>query len=52
MGRYAIEAIFRRDYPVVLGCVLTGAILFVGVNLMVDLIYRLCDPKIRYAHTP
>lgn len=49
IGRYAVEAIFRRDYPAVLGCVLTGATLFITVNLIVDLTYALCDPKIKYA---
>lgn len=48
IGRYAVEGIFRRDYPVIMGCVLVGAALFVTVNLIVDLLYGLCDPKIRY----
>lgn len=48
IGRYAVEGIFRRDYPVIMGCVLVGAALFVTVNLIVDLLYGLCDPKIKY----
>jgi ABC-type dipeptide/oligopeptide/nickel transport system permease component len=48
IGRYAVEGIFRRDYPVIMGCVLVGATLFVLVNLAVDLIYGLLDPRIRY----
>jgi ABC-type dipeptide/oligopeptide/nickel transport system permease component len=48
IGRYAVEGIFRRDYPVIMGCVLVGAVLFVTVNLLVDVLYGLCDPKIRY----
>ena len=50
IGRYAVEGIFQRDYPVIMGCVLTGALLFVLVNLSVDLVYGLLDPRI--AHAP
>lgn len=49
IGRYAVEGIFRRDYPVIMGCVLTGAGLFVLVNTGVDLLYGLIDPRIRHA---
>ncbi|MEI6127928.1 MAG: ABC transporter permease [Pseudomonadota bacterium] len=48
IGRYAVEGIFKRDYPVIMGCVLVGAALFVMVNLLVDLLYGLFDPRIRY----
>ena len=47
IGRYAVEGIFKRDYPVILGCVLVGAILFILVNLSVDLLYGFVDPRIR-----
>lgn len=47
IGRYAVEGIFKRDYPVILGCVLVGAILFILVNLSVDLLYGFFDPRIR-----
>ncbi len=49
IGRYAVEGIFQRDYPVIMGCVLTGALLFVLVNLAVDLLYGLLDPRISHA---
>jgi len=49
IGRYAVEGIFQRDYPVIMGCVLTGALLFVLVNLAVDLLYGLLDPRIAQA---
>ncbi len=49
IGRYAVEGIFQRDYPVIMGCVLTGALLFVLVNLAVDLLYGLIDPRIARA---
>ena len=48
IGRFAVEGIFRRDYPVIMACVLTGALLFVLVNLTVDLLYGIFDPRIRY----
>jgi ABC-type dipeptide/oligopeptide/nickel transport system permease component len=48
VGRYAVEGIFRRDYPVIMGCVLVGAALFIIVNLTVDILYGLIDPRIRY----
>jgi len=51
IGRYAVEGIFQRDYPVIMGCVLTGALLFVLVNLSIDLIYGLLDPRIAHAQT-
>jgi len=47
IGRYAVEGIFRRDYPVIMGCVLVGAIMFVVINLAVDLLYGFLDPRIR-----
>jgi len=50
IGRYAVEGIFRRDYPVIMGCVLTGAALFVLINLLVDLMYGFLDPRIRHAN--
>ncbi len=51
IGRYAVEGIFQRDYPVIMGCVLTGAVLFVLVNLAVDLLYGLLDPRIACAQS-
>ena len=47
MGRLAIQAIYNRDYPVVQCVVLLSAALFVVVNLAVDAIYGLLDPRIR-----
>jgi peptide/nickel transport system permease protein len=43
-----MSAILQRDYPVVQGCVLLVAVLFVMVNLLVDLLYGWLDPRIRY----
>jgi peptide/nickel transport system permease protein len=48
MGRLAINAISRRDYPVIMGTVLVFSVVFVLVNLLVDILYTLIDPRIRY----
>jgi len=48
VGRMVVDAIFARDYPLVQGAVLVIALVFVGVNLLVDLSYAYLDPRIRY----
>ncbi|HET8679169.1 MAG TPA: nickel ABC transporter permease [bacterium] len=49
IGRLAVDAIFNRDIPVIQAVVLVAAVIFVFVNLLVDLLYGLLDPRIRYA---
>ena len=48
MGRLSVSAIGMRDFPIVQGTVLVIAVVFVLVNLLVDLLYALIDPRIRY----
>ena len=48
LGRLTIDAILRRDYPVIQGIVLLFSFVYVLVNLMVDVTYTLVDPRIRY----
>jgi ABC-type dipeptide/oligopeptide/nickel transport system permease component len=48
IGRLLVEAILSRDYPVVQGLVLLVAIIFIFINLIVDLLYSYLDPRIRY----
>ena len=48
VGRYALEGINLRDYPIVQGAVLLIAAAFIFVNLLVDVIYALIDPRVRY----
>jgi len=48
IGRFALEGINLRDYPVVQGAVLVIAAAFVFVNLFVDVLYALIDPRVRY----
>ncbi len=48
VGRLLITAINTRDYPLVQGCILWIAVIYVGVNLITDLMYGWLDPRIRY----
>jgi peptide/nickel transport system permease protein len=48
IGRLLVQSIFARDFPVVQGCVLTIAIVFLWVNLCVDIVYTWLDPRIHY----
>ena len=48
LGRLTLDAILRRDYPVIQGVVLIFSFVYVLVNLAVDMIYTLVDPRIRY----
>ena len=48
LGRLTVDAILRRDYPVIQGVVLMFSFVYVLVNLGVDLLYTVFDPRIRY----
>ena len=48
IGRLAIQGIYNRDYPVVQASVFVAAVFFVSINFLVDLLYTLLDPRIRY----
>lgn len=47
LGRYALDGILKRDYPVIMGVVLFGAMIFVTMNLLVDISYHFLDPRVR-----
>jgi peptide/nickel transport system permease protein len=47
MGRFALQAIYERDYPVIQTIVIVIAAFYVTINLIVDLAYTFLDPKIR-----
>ena len=49
VGKYVVEAILVTDYPVVQGTVMMMAVIFVLVNLIVDIIYAFIDPRIKYS---
>jgi len=48
LGRLTVDAILRRDYPIIQGIILIFSAAYVLVNLLVDLSYTLLDPRIRY----
>lgn len=49
IGRLALAAVTQRDFPVVQGVVIFVALLLIFINLAVDILYALIDPRIRYA---
>jgi peptide/nickel transport system permease protein len=48
LGRLVVDAITRRDYPVIQGLILFFAAVYIVLNLIIDIIYTLVDPRIRY----
>lgn len=48
LGRLTVDAILRRDYPVIQGVILIFSGVYVLINLAIDIIYTLLDPRIRY----
>lgn len=48
VGRFVVDSVSKRDYPAVQGSILVLAVTFVVVNTVVDLIYALVDPRIKY----
>jgi peptide/nickel transport system permease protein len=48
LGRLTVDAILRRDYPVIQGIILVFSGAYVVVNLIVDVVYTIVDPRIRY----
>jgi peptide/nickel transport system permease protein len=46
LGRLLVDSIFARDYPVIQGCMLFIAVIYVLVNLVVDLLYPVFDPRV------
>lgn len=48
LGRLVVDAITRRDYPIIQGLILFFALVYVMLNLMIDIAYTVLDPRIRY----
>lgn len=48
MGRYIVKSIFALDFPAIMGFTILVSLIFVTVNLLVDLLYGVIDPRIRY----
>jgi peptide/nickel transport system permease protein len=51
-GKLTIDAVFTRDYPMIQGVVLVTATAYIGINLLVDLLYSVIDPRIRVGAAP
>jgi peptide/nickel transport system permease protein len=48
IGRWLVDAIYARDYPIIQGVTLIIALVFVAVNVLVDILYAFVDPRIRF----
>ena len=48
MGRLVVDALIRRDYPIIQGMLMVFSVLYIFVNLLVDITYAYLDPRIRY----
>lgn len=48
IGRFSVQALGWRDYPVIQGVVMITALIFLSINLLVDVLYVAIDPRIRY----
>jgi peptide/nickel transport system permease protein len=48
LGRLTVDAILRKDYPIIQGVILLFSFMYVLVNLLIDLLYRVFDPRIKY----
>ncbi len=51
LGRFVVQGILKRDFPVIQGSVLFMAVVFILVNLVVDISYGLIDPRIRFSRS-
>jgi peptide/nickel transport system permease protein len=47
IGSYAVEALLQSDFAPVQGFVLTMAVLYVALNLLIDMLYSVIDPRVR-----
>jgi peptide/nickel transport system permease protein len=48
LGRLVLDAVLKRDYPIIQGLILLFSFVYILVNLIVDLLYTILDPRIRY----
>ena len=48
IGRMFIQAMYARDYPLLMGILLLGSVMVVLFNLLADIVYGVLDPRIRY----
>lgn len=50
IGRLVVQSLLRRDYPVIQGVILIIVLLYLTINLLVDLLYTYLDPRVKYGH--
>ena len=48
LGRLAVDAILKRDYPIIQGLILMFSFVYIIINLVIDIVYTILDPRIRY----
>jgi len=48
LGRLVVDAILKRDYPIIQGLILMFSFVYILINLVIDIVYTLVDPRIRY----
>ena len=48
LGRLVVDAILKRDYPIIQGLILMFSFVYILINLVIDIIYTMLDPRIRY----
>ncbi|MCJ9708967.1 ABC transporter permease [Bordetella hinzii] len=48
LGRLVVESVLARDYPLIQGLILLFSLLYIGINLAIDVLYSVFDPRIRY----
>jgi len=49
LGRLTVDAVLSRDYPVIQAVILLASLIYVLINLLIDIFYVLLDPRIRYS---
>ena len=48
LGRLVLDAVLKRDYPIIQGLILLFSFVYILINLLIDLSYTLFDPRIKY----
>ena len=48
LGRLTVDAVLARDFPTIQAVILLFSVVYVLINLLIDMIYTLLDPRIRY----
>jgi peptide/nickel transport system permease protein len=49
IGSLLVDSVLQRDVPAVQGCILVVVLFFLTINMLIDVLYAVIDPRIRYA---